>query len=384
MRKDGAPLRVCHVIHDLGPGGAEQVLVELATAAPSAGMALSVLSLLPVEGSHRAHELRRLGAHVGSLGLPGRWDPRAVAAAVPAVRSAGPDVVHTHLKHADLVGGLAAARLGVPQVSTLHLVEDSVRGIASRKRWVAAMARRRLAARTIAVSDAVREWYLDAFAADPATTVTIRNGVLDPPALLPGQREQLRAELGARPTTVLAVMVGIMRPGKGHQDLVAAAAAIPMDVELRVVMAGDGELRGEVERLVARSPAPSGRLHIAGFRNDVPAVLAAADIVVQPSRIDALPTVLLSAAGAGRPVVATTAGGIPEIVTPSTGLLVPPGDVAGLAAALTTLARDPSLRAAMGSSARNRFIAEFDAGLWARRLRALYDDVLRERAQRCA
>lgn len=360
------------------------MLVELARVAPSAGLDLSVLSLLPAVGSHREDELRRHGVEVASLGLPGRWDPRALASAVPAVRRARPDVIHTHLKHADLVGGLAAARLGVPQVSTLHLVEDSVRGIGSRKRWLAAMARQRLAARTIAVSEAVREWYVGAFRADPTRTVTIRNGVGDPPALPPGQRDVVRAELGADHASVLAVMVGIMRPGKGHADLIAATELIPPDLDLRVVMVGDGELRSEVGSLVTRSRTPQGRLRLAGFRDDIPAVLAAADIVVHPSRVDALPTVLLSAAAAGRPVVATTAGGIPEIVTPSTGLLVPPGDVAGLAAALTTLTREPLTRAAMGASARARFAAEFDATIWAGRLRALYDDVLRERAQRCA
>lgn len=384
MGTDVAPVRVCHVIHDLGPGGAEQVLVELAAVASSAGLAMSVLSLMPADSEHRTRELRRLGVPVRSLGLPGRWDPRALGGAVPVLRAARPDVVHTHLKHADLVGGLAAARLGVPQVSTLHLVEDAVRGVASRKRWLAAIARQRLAARTIAVSDAVRDWYVDDFGADPARVVTIRNGVVAPPMLSAARRALLRSELGAAPTTVLAVMVGIMRPGKGHADLVAAAAMVPADLDLRVVLVGDGELRGEVETLLTRTAAPAGRFHLAGFRDDVPAVVAAADLVVQPSRFDALPTALISAAAAGRPVVATTAGGIPEIVSPATGLLVQPGDVHGLASALTALAGDEHRRAEMGAAAKERFAAEFDARRWAARLRALYDDVLAERAQRCA
>ena len=118
------PLKVAHIIHSLGPGGAEHVLVDLAGAASSAALDLLVVALSPVPDAVHAHDLRRLGVPVVELGL-GRWDLRAVPRTVSLLREHGVEIVHTHLKHADLVGSLAAARLGIPAVSTLHLIESA-------------------------------------------------------------------------------------------------------------------------------------------------------------------------------------------------------------------------------------------------------------------
>lgn len=368
----GGPLRVCHVVHELGPGGAEQVLLELATAAPAVGLELSVLSLMPTEGRLYPPRLRALGIPVASLGLPSRWDPSALPRGLVALRTLGPQVVHTHLKHADLVGAYAARRLGVPLVSSLHLVEDIPGRIGWAKRWAAAQARLRRADLTVAVSDALRDWYLRTFRADPTRVVTIRNGVAGVPPLSEDARLELRARLGVPAGSVLATMVGVMRPGKGHADMVTAARRLPRHVH--VLLVGDGELRPELEE-AARS-LPAGRLGFAGYRNDVPALLAASDLVVHPSHFDALPTALIQALAAGRPVVAAAVGGIPEIVTPGTGALVAPGDTDALAAAVSRLAGDSQARRTMGEAARLRFEEEFEVTRWAGRLRSAYDGVL--------
>jgi len=176
-------VRVCHLIHELGPGGAEHVLVDLARVARPAGIEMSVLSLMPLGGHRYPQVLRELGVPVASLDLPSRWDPRGLRRAVRLLREGPPDLLHSHLKHADLVAAFAAPRLGVPMVSTLHLVEDEVGLVARLKRDLGARARRHRAARTIAVSEALRRWYLGAFAVGPATVVTIPNGI---PAPRPG------------------------------------------------------------------------------------------------------------------------------------------------------------------------------------------------------
>src|SRR5947209_6609214 len=100
----GSALRVTHVIHELHPGGAEQVLVDLAAAFPDVHVDLSVLSLMPTEGQQYAERLRQIGVPVTTLSLPSRWDPRGISRAVDAVAATAPQVVHTHMKHADLLG----------------------------------------------------------------------------------------------------------------------------------------------------------------------------------------------------------------------------------------------------------------------------------------
>jgi len=370
------PVRVCHLIHELGPGGAEHVLVDLARVAPPAGIEMRVLSLMPL-GAHRYPQmLRNLGVRVDSLELASRWDPRGLRRAVRLLRGDPPDLLHSHLKHADLVAAYAAPRLGIPMVSTLHLIEDEVGMVGRFKRSLGARARRRRAARTIAVSDAVRDWYLDCFAADPTGVVTIRNGIPAPEPVTAGGRKAGRDEFGVADGDLLAATVAIFRAGKGHDDLLAAAARLG-DVPIRFVLAGSGP---EEERLRGRvlTEGLEGRVVFAGFREDVSGLLGAADLVVHPSHADALPTALIHALAAGVPAVATQVGGIAEIVGEEAGILVPAGDPAALAEAVRRMAEDAGQRQRMGEAARARFAAHFEGAAWARRLRALYEEILAE------
>ena len=111
---------------------------------------------------------------------------------------------------------------------------------------------------------------------------------------------------------------------------------------------------------------------------DVAGLLGSADLVLHTTRTDALPVPLLQALAAGVPAVASSVGGIPEIVTPDTGVLVAL-DADRIADAVVRLAGDPDRRARLGAGARARFLAEFEVGGWARRLAELYAEVLAER-----
>jgi len=368
-------VHVCHLIHSLGPGGAEQVLVDLATVAGDVGLRMTVLALVDHPTPVHEDDLRRAGVEVRNLGLGSRWDPRAFVRAERLVAEVRPDLLHTHLKHADLVGGVVATRLGLPQVSTLHVIEEGARGVALGKRWLAGRLRSRIAARTIAVSAAQREWYLSTFRADPSSLVTLYNGVVPGPPLEPSERTALRATLGADENTVLAANVSIMRPGKGHVDLLKAMAQLPPSSPVRLVLIGDGPCRSDLEQLATTDPALTDRVLFAGYRTDIATVIQAADVIVHPSYADALPTALIHALAAGLPVIAYDVGGIPEIVGSDAGVLLPVGSVSELARTTEELAGDPAARARMGSAGRARFAELFDAKIWAENLVRLYDEV---------
>lgn len=370
-----SPLRVCHVIHDLRRGGAEHLLLDLAELSPVAGLEMTVLSLMEEERRSFADDLRAAGVTVGTLGLRTRWDPRAARRTARLLRRWRPDVVHTHLKHADIVGAVAARDLGIPMVSTLHVVEDEAGFVGRLKQRAAVRARAGTAARTIAVSDAVRRWYLDTHRVDPKTVVTIRNGIVDRTGD-PGDRAAVRDEWGVCEDRVLVVMVAIMRPGKGHADVLEAAAMLPAGSPVVIALVGLGP---EHERLFtkARDLGVLGeRVIFPGYREDVGRIMAAADVVVQPSRADALPTSLIRALAAGVPIVATRVGGIPEIVGAEAGNLVEPGDVGGLAREISRLGDDPTTRRLMAKRARERFEEEFDGWVWVGRLRDVYEEAL--------
>ena len=203
--------------------------------------------------------------------------------------------------------------------------------------------------------------------------MTIRNGIG------PDDARALPSLAGTGP---LVAFLGRLNRWKGHEVFIAAAARLAPDhPDARFVVAGDAPL-GEAWR----EADADGRIAAAGlgdrlrrlwFVTDGAAVLAAADVVVAPSTWpDPFPTVILEAMRAGRPVVASNHGGAPEMVVDGvTGVLVPPGDDAALAAAIGTLLADPDVRGRLGAAARERWRAEFGLERFVAAVDALYRDL---------
>ena len=370
-------MKIAHVVPTLHPNGPEIGLVDLASAAGEAGLELVVMALAATSDTTHVGPLRRLGVPVVELGLA-RWDPRSVARTAAQLRAHGAQLVHTHLPPADVVGAAAAVRNRIPAVSTLHRIENLPADRGDRlKRTARIIARRQFMARTIAISQVQLEWYRG-ITGSGRNLVVVPNGVADPGVAGPATRRARRAALDVADHEVLVVSSAPMRRGEGHELLLDAVEALPDKLPLAVALAGDGPLRPWLEARVDRNDDLSGRVRFVHRHQDPTGLLAAADIVVHTARSGAAPTALLRAMAAGVPVVATRVGGIPEIVTPTTGVLVPLSAPA-LVDALVGLTDDDERRARMAAGARARFLAEYDAAGWARRLRAVYDDVLEPR-----
>ncbi len=176
---------------------------------------------------------------------------------------------------------------------------------------------------------------------------------------------------GAAPARLRIGYVGRLAAQKRVDLLVTAFGRMTEPAELVVV--GDGPERARVHRLVEQSPA-ADRIRTTGFveHSAVPGVLASLDVLVLPSAYEEMGSVLTEAMAAGLPVVASDVGGIPEVVRHGeTGLLVPPGDVAALAAALDRLVADPGLRDSLAAGARRR-AADYSWPSLAARVAELY------------
>ena len=366
-------MKVAHVIHSLGAGGAEAVLEHLAPAARAASIEVIVVGLSDAADNRTAQRLRAAGVTVHELHR-GRYDLTAVLTVARLLRSERVDVVHTHLKHADVVGGLAARLVGCPAVSTLHLIEAVPAGrLGVARVRLAAAVRGRLMRTTIVLSRAQHRWYA-AWAPHVTSLTIVPNGVAEPAPSRP--RAGVRTELDVRPGQVLALTVSLMRPEKGHADLLQALRGIPLDVPLVVALAGDGPLEARIREQVVGDPLLRDRVRVLGFREDVDDLLAACDLVIHPSREDALPTALVSAIASRRAVVATDVGGIADIVGGGVGELVPSGVPRDLAAAVTALVADPQRRQEQGERGRARYERDFSATVWAGRLREVYVEAL--------
>lgn len=371
------PLTVAHVIHSLGAGGAESMLAEFTSAAAPDGLRVVVVGLSDARNGDSVDNrlvprLRALGATVHEMHAA-RYDPLAAVKLATLLKAERVEVVHTHLKHADMVGGAAARLAGVPSVSTLHVIEAPTSLRQRLRARTAVTARRLLASTVIALSEAQHRWYAD-YAGPHASITLVPNGVAQPSHHR--DRASVRSEIGVPDGAVLALCASLMRPEKGHADLLEALRGLPADLPLVVALAGDGPLLAEVRATVSADPALRQRTRILGFRDDVGDLLNASDFVIQPSREDALPTALISALAAGRPIVATTVGGIPDIVAPGCGILVPPGRPDELRAALVRMTTDvvgaDGAIAEYRRRARERYAERFSAPVWVAALKRVY------------
>jgi glycosyltransferase involved in cell wall biosynthesis len=365
-----SPLRVHVLIDSLTWGGAELLLADLAEAAGAHGLELSVSSLFPAEDA-AASRLRAAGLEPEPLDARSLADPRTFRRVRRHLMRLAPDLVHTHLQYSDLLGGVAARTLGIPAVATLHVMDPRGTSRERVRARLVALARSRCHQRVIAVSDHVRAAYLAAGADRPEHVLTVHNGVAAHP--VPGAGAGVRAELGLSAEDAVIAMIGVLRPGKGHDLAVAAVEEVRRALpSVRLLIVGEGPTGDDVARLAARLGKAAV---LAGYRDDVMAVLDAADILLHPSRTDAFPTVLLQGLAAGVPIVASGVGGIPEIVEDGrTALLVrSPLSGAAFATRLAQLLSDANLRSTFAERGRERFAAEFTADSWAGRLRLIYE-----------
>ncbi|MGY1779602.1 glycosyltransferase family 4 protein [Geodermatophilus sp. SYSU D01036] len=302
-------------------------------------------------------------------------DPLADTRAVLALRraTAGADLVHAHGLRAGLVAAVAV-RTGPrrPLVVTLHNALPERSGPLRRVLAAAERATVRAADVVLAASGDL---------ADNARRLGARDVRVAPvsaPALPPARRarEEVRAGLGLADGRPLVLAVGRLHPQKGYDVLLDAAAALTRgvagDPAPLVAIAGDGPLEAELSARIAAQRLP---VTLLGRRDDVADLLAAADLVVLPSRWEARSLTAQEALRAGTPLVATRTGGLPELLGDG-AVLVPPGDAPALAGAVADLLADPARAAALAEAGRAQAAGWPDEAATARTLAAVYRELL--------
>jgi glycosyltransferase involved in cell wall biosynthesis len=294
------------------------------------------------------------------------------------------DLLHTHSSKAGMLGRIAARLAGVRGV--VHTVHgwsfNDVQPAPTRRLYVEAeRAAARLTDRIVCVARCDRDRGLSSGIGHDAQYRILRSGI-DPSAYAAeaGARERLRASIGAAAGDVVVGSITNFKPQKAPLDFVEAARlARSRDPRLVFVIAGDGPLRGEVERAITRAEL-QGAIHVLGWRQDVPELLAAMDIFLLTSLFEGLPRVVLQAVAASVPVVATDTGGVAEVVSHGeSGLLVPPGRPDAAAEAIAVLSADAAARQRLARTARARLGVEFDIRRMVPDLEELYDEILAER-----
>jgi glycosyltransferase involved in cell wall biosynthesis len=371
------PIRVSFLIPTLAVGGAEVQLVRLANSldrrrfSPSiiclfrgSGLEDIVASDVPVIKSDLALASSR------SVPVRGLAGGRIVASLVRTLRRQRPHVLHAYLPVAYVLGAVAAWPLRVP------VIVAGRRGLTSYEtygpaRWLARFANQVIDMQ-ICNSQAVRDWAIAKEHLPLARTRVIHNGIdlpaRDPAARIPDEW---------RSNGVIAGMVANLIRYKGHREVLEAVSMVARThPTFRLVLIGDGRERAALVELV-RELGIAKNIVFAGTRDPADVHVHAFDFTILGSSEEGFPNAIMESMAHGVPVIATSVGGVTELVTDGVhGRLVPYGDPPAMAAAIIWMIDHPAERRRMGETARSRIAAEFSIARMVKATEAVYDEML--------
>lgn len=363
-------MRALHVHRIGGIGGSERHLLALLPALRERGVDARFLGLDDT-GAAPDPFYEALDEHdvpYERLPCPRDLDPALARRARRAVRELAPDLVHTHLVHADVYGVLAVARTGAVLVSTKHN-DDPFRS--GRMRHLERLLTRRTA-RVVCITEALARFNEEVVGLPAAKLRVVHYGLDEPPAPWgPPGGPDIPDEV-----PVLLVVGRLVRQ-KGVDVAIAALARVrEQHPDTRLVVLGEGPLRAELGALAAQLGL-SDAVSLPGRVGDVSWWYRRASVVVHPSRWEGFGLALLEAMLCERPIVGSDVSSIPEIVVDGeTGLLVPPDDPESLAEAASALLDDPARARALGAAGLERARTEFSVARMADRTLAVYEEAL--------
>lgn len=345
----------------LAPGGAETVVAQLASALRVSGWDVTVLTML--DPTAFQEELESIGVSVVSLGMRrGRANLRGVFRLLSHLRRSRPDLLHSHMFHANILARLARLLLGIPIVSTVHSeIECSHRKkSAGAREWLYRLTNA-VGGRITVVSERVRDRYVRKRIIPADRVEIVGNGVdLDRMCPEPGARAEARVGLGWGDRFIW-LAAGRLELAKDYPTLIRAFELLREKwPAARLAIAGEGRLREEIERQIHEASL-GHMVSLLGWRDDIPLLMNASDALVMSSSWEGAQLAVLEASAAGRPVVATAVGIAPQAVIPGkTGLLVPANDARALAEAMQRIMALPAQqRDEMGCEARLHMAREF-------------------------
>jgi len=347
-------MRVLHLIPSLAVGGAEQTAANLMIGL-SAAHEVTGVSLYPSVNSTTQSKLDSGNIRLRFLGKRRGFDPRMFYALDRVLKEIQPHVVHTHLSVLRYVlPALRKHRIPVA-IHTLHNVADHETDMLGRalqwfafRRYVLPIA----ISREVAAS-ATRIYQLECAAVIPNCIPVEKYRVASE------ERVRWRQKEGYGPNDFLFICVGRLEPQKNPTLLLEAFAALH-DPRANLVMLGDGSLHQQLTASIRRLGLER-RVHLIGKRSDIAECLAASDVFVLASNWEGSPLAVMEAMASGLPVVATSVGGVPELVESGRqGILVARGDLPAFSNAMRTLLNYPEMRRAMAVAAAARAATCFD------------------------
>ena len=366
-------MRVMFLSTSMGMGGADKQLLSAAQLMHAQGHDVCIVSL--TELGPMGLEARSQGIRTESLDMRrGVPDPRGLIRLIRLVRAWKPDVLHSHMVHANLMARAVRLFARVPViVSTIHNIYEGG------PLWMAAYrVSNGLVDHMTIISEAAADRFVKEGIVPRELLTCVPNGVDTERfrQVTPETRQALRSSIGVDDRFVW-LAVGRFEIAKDYPNMLHAFAQVcQRDSNAVLLLVGHGSLQQETESL-AQSLGLGDRIRFLGVRSDVPEVMAAADGYVMSSAWEGMPIALLEAGAAGLPIVATRVGGNHEVVRDGeSGFLVPPRDAAALGQAMLRLMEQaPARRRDMGERGREHVRVHYGLGRVVERWQDLYRQV---------
>ena len=363
----GKRIRVLHLVTSLEVGGAQHNMLQGLPRLDPTKYEHIICSIM--DRMQMAEQFRQAGIKVHTLGLNRKTDLAVVLRLRTLLKRLRPDVMHTYLLHGNVLGRVVGRLTGVPSIIGSELT------IGQARLWG------RIATKlTNPLTDAVE---VNSITGGEAVVKDLGVPQEKIEVVLPGldldefrstvNRDKVRVDLGVEAGKHLVLYVGRLRPVKGVEyGIRAFAMALSQNLDLHMVLAGEGEQREELQALV-KSLGISERVSFLGVRNDLPDLLSAADSVLMPSLTEGFPRVAVEAMAASKPVIATEVGGVPEAITHGvSGILVQAKDIEGMSAALVDLVQNAELQSRLSTAARNHVEQNYSVEKYVARLDEIY------------
>jgi len=364
----------------IGMGGAERLAEALTVRLDPSRFEKSFCVTRPIWGTGVKDRLHAAGVRTLTLERASRADLLAWRPLISLLRRGRTDILHCHMFGSNVSGTILGRLTGVPVVIA-HEHVWSFEGHAMRRLLDRELIGKHAHA-FLTVSNETRRQMIEVEGLDPTNVRVLPNGI---PSLPQPRGHDLRNEFGLAPDQPIVGTVSIFRPQKALDILIRAVSLVAREFPtLKVLIVGGGPEKAALRELVDELGL-NGVVTFTGFRSDVADFLAIFDVAVLSSDYEGTPLSVIEYMAAGKPVVATRVGGVPDLVEHGVhGLLVRPQDPEGLARAIVRLLRDPALRARMGEAGQTRQRREFSIDVTLRHLELLYEELFRasERGRR--
>jgi glycosyltransferase involved in cell wall biosynthesis len=369
---------ILHLVNGEFYAGAERIQVALGKGLKACGFDVRYICL---KDGLFAARVQEMGFEVCTMEMKTRFDLRVLPRITRYIRESGISLVHTHSVRSNMIGRLAGRLAGVPVISHVHsdITRESPSSFKNRLNSIVDRSTSIWTNTYIVVSDNLRDEYLKR-GTDERKIVVIKNGIC-PEMFGESTLRDIRDTYGIGDDEMVAAVIALFRPVKGVEISLRAMADVrTVFPSSRLLLIGPWEdelYRHEMNRLIDDLDLGE-HVVMTGFQEDVQGFLSEIDVLVLPSpRTEGLPMVALEAMAMGKPVVAASVGGIPEVVSHGqTGLLVEPGDHRSLARAMLDLFRDPEVAGTLGEAGKETVVQQFNETVMMDRMIDVYESVL--------